>query len=107
MTNKTIWLMTVEMPDGSKWGVPVDLIALDRAKHYADEFDGDVSRSLAEDTTPLFLESDYDIRDWAVNNMDWSDFKGHHYKVAEAPAPNFQDAWMSGTKGTCNLEISE
>jgi hypothetical protein len=38
-------LMTITMPDGSKWGVPVDMIARDRAKHYAHEFGGDVERS--------------------------------------------------------------
>lgn len=47
-------LMTVEMPDGSKWGVPVEMIARSRAAYYANEFDGDVERSLAEDTLPLF-----------------------------------------------------
>lgn len=91
-------LMTVEMPDGSKWGVPVEMIARNRAAHYADEFDGDVERSLAEDTIPLFESDDYEIQDWAVNNMNWSDFDGHQVKVADAPAPDFQEAWLSGEK---------
>ena len=41
-------LMTVEMPDGSKWGVPVEMIARNRAAHYASEFDGDIERSIFE-----------------------------------------------------------
>lgn len=45
--------MTIEMQDGSIWGVPVEMIAKNRAAHYAHEFDGDVERSLAEDTIPL------------------------------------------------------
>ncbi len=93
-------LMTVEMPDGSKWGVPVEMIARNRAAHYAKrEFDGDVERSLAEDTIPLFEEDDYEIQDWAVNNMNWCDFDGHQVKVSDAPTPDFQDAWLSGEKG--------
>lgn len=91
--------MTVEMPDGSKWGVPVEMIAFDRAQHYAREFDGDIDRSLEEDTTPLFEADDYAIQDWAISNMNWSDFNGHQVKLADAPEPDFQDAWMSGDKG--------
>lgn len=91
--------MTVEMPDGSKWGVPVAMIARSRAEHYASEFGGDVGASLAEDTVPLFEADDYEIQDWAVNNMNWSDFDGHQVKLSEAPPPDFQEAWMSGAKG--------
>ena len=92
-------LMTVKMPSGEVWGVPVAMIARSRATHYASEFDGDVERSLAEDTIPLFESDNYEIQDWAVNNMNWSDFDGHQIKVLEAPAPDFQDAWMEGDKG--------
>ena len=91
-------LMTLQMPSGDVWGVPVDMIARNRATHYAHEFDGDVERSLAEDTLPLFESDDYEIHDWAVNNMNWSDFNGHHVKVSESPAPDFEDAWLSGGK---------
>jgi len=63
--------MTVTMPDGSIYGVPVEMIAHNRAKHYAHEFDGDIRASLEEDTLPLFESDDYEIQDWAVNNMNW------------------------------------
>lgn len=92
-------LMTVKMPDGSKWGVPVEMIARSRATHYASEFGGDVERSLAEDTIPMFEASDYEIKDWAKNQMNWSDFDGHQVKVVDAPTPDFQEAWMRGETG--------
>ncbi len=91
--------MTVEMPDGSKWGVPVEMIARNRAAHYAKEFDGDIDRSLTEDTIPLFESDDFEIEDWAVNNMNWSDFNGHQVRIVEAQEPDFQEAWMNGAKG--------
>jgi len=94
--------MTVKMPDGSLWGVPVEIIARNRAEHYASEFGGDVERSLVEDTVPLFEGDDYTIQDWAVNNMNWSDFNGHQVKLAGAPEPDFQMAWLSGEKGFAN-----
>lgn len=91
--------MTVEMPDGSKWGVPVEIIARNRAAHYANDFGGDIDLSLSEDTIPLFESNNYEIQDWAVNNMNWSDFDGHQIKLSEAKPPDFQEAWLSGNKG--------
>ncbi len=91
--------MTVTMPDGSIYGVPVEMIARNRAAHYAHEFDGDIELSLEEDTYPLFESDDFEIEDWAVNQMNWCDFDGHQIKINDAPAPDFQDAWMCGDKG--------
>ena len=54
-------------------------------------------------TTRSFLhalgQDDYEIQEWAVNNMNWCDFDGHQVKVSDAPRPDFQEAWMSGDKG--------
>lgn len=95
-------IMTVQMRDGSIWAVPVSVIARDRAKHYASEFDGDIERSLAEDTLPLFKDSDYEVTDWAVNNMNWPDV-AHAAYLLRPPAPltdrDKQHAWNSGDKG--------
>ena len=91
--------MTVRMEDGSLWGVPVAVIARNRAEHYAGEFGGDVERSLAEDTMPLFEQDDYEIQDWAVNQMNWTDFDGHQVCLARPAAPNFQNGWVRGEKG--------
>lgn len=96
--------LSTTMPDGSKWGVPVDIIARSRATHYASEFGDDVERSLAEDTMPLFADNEYEIEDWAVNNMNWSDFDGHQIKLEDAPPTDFQEAWMSGDKAIYLVE---
>jgi len=90
--------LTCVMADGTKWGVPVEIIARDRATHYASEFGGDVERSLAEDTLPAFEDDEYEIEDWAVNNMKWSDFDGHQIKIEDAVAIDFQSDWMHGDK---------
>ena len=83
------------MPDGSKWAVPVSVIAGHRAKHYAHEFGGDIEKSLQEDTGPLFESDDYAIEDWAQNNMSWDDVKD----LAECIEPakcDFEKGWMNG-----------
>ncbi|MBL8499564.1 MAG: hypothetical protein JNL77_03105 [Nitrosomonas sp.] len=91
--------LTVKMPDGSVWGVPVEMIARSRAAHYVHEFGGDIERSLTEDTIPLFEQDDCEIVDWASNNMDWSDFDGHQVKLSDAPEPSYQEAWSNSEKG--------
>jgi hypothetical protein len=91
-------LYIVKMPNGESWSVPVSVIAWDRAKNYAEEFDGDVKRSLEEDTVPLFEEDNYEIRDWAQNNMNWDDVKEHAklYSSPRAHDVNWQEGWCNG-----------
>ena len=91
-------MLTIEMPDGSKWGVPVEVIARNRAAHYAHEFGGDVERSMAEDTMPLFESDDYEVGDWAANNMNWSDVETQAKKLQSVPDPDFQEGWVNGEK---------
>lgn len=88
--------LRVEMSDGSKWDVPVSVIAEDRAKYYAYEFDNDVERSMNEDTLPLF-EDVYEIEDWAANNMNWTDVCGFAEMVSEGET-DYQDGWVNGIK---------
>lgn len=100
-------MLCVTQQDGSKWAVPVMIIAANRAKHYAHEFGDSIQRSLDEDTLPFF-ESDIDaIEDWAVNQMNWSDFDGHQVKIKDADQPDFQEAWMSGDKDVIDWSFHE
>jgi len=94
---KGMRLLIIKMPDGSKWGVNVNEIALNRAQNYADEFDNSVERSLKEDTLALFKECPEEISDWAANNMNWDEFK-NHYLIEGPPEVDFQEGWMSGEK---------
>jgi hypothetical protein len=87
----------VEMPDGSIWAVPVSVIALNRAEYYKYEFDGDVIRSLAEDTMPLFDDDDSSIEEWAANNMNWDDVKSVAVMVSYGEC-DFQEGWCNGNK---------
>jgi hypothetical protein len=83
------------MPDGSKWAVPVREIAADRAAHYAKEYGGSYSRSLMDDTIPLFNGDSFEIQDWAQINMNWDDVKDCAVMVS-APTADFQEGWMNG-----------
>lgn len=92
---KRKWIR-VEMPDGSKWDVPVMAVAMNRARYYADkDFNGDVERSLSMDTLPYF-EDESEILDWARNNMNWSDVVGVAVKVDEPTKVDFEEGWVNG-----------
>lgn len=84
------------MPDGSLWDIPVIIIARNRAENYAHEFGGDVDRSLLEDTAPLFESDDFEIEDWAQNNMNWSDVKYHATVFKDAPPTDYGEGWVNG-----------
>lgn len=96
-------ILQIDMPNGSKWGVPVDVIARNRAEHYAHEYGGDIEKSLIEDTMPLFEKHKYEIEEWAENNMNWSDVKDCAKLLVpailhEVVECNYQDGWINGDK---------
>jgi len=88
----------VTMPDGSRWAVPVKLIAQSRAEYYADmNFDGDMEKSMKEDTLPLFESDPHAIENWARNNMDWADVRAQAVQVL--PPSNevdWDEGWANG-----------
>lgn len=96
--------------DGVVFDIPVNIIAYHRAQYYAHEFDGYVSRSLAKDTVPLFLDDDYNILDWAENNMDWEDVKEFARRIPKAfisqmdIAIDKQKEWIESTKEIVEYE---
>ncbi len=85
----------IEMDDGSKWDVAVSVIAENRAHYYSKEFEGDLQKSLDEDTWPFFDSDHYAIEDWAKNNMNWDDVKHDAIKISDA-TPDYDDSWVEG-----------
>ncbi|WP_042694334.1 hypothetical protein [Azospirillum sp. B506] len=98
--------LRITMPDGSRWDVPLEIIARSRAAHYADEFGDDAERSLAEDTAPLFDQDPDEAIEWASNNMNWSDVAAHAARSVP-PRPltdrDKQTGWMTGDKEIVEL----
>ena len=86
----------IEMPDGSLWEIPVLLIALDRARYYAKVDDVDLNEALNDDTIPLFEADEYEIEDWAKNNMDWKDVSSSAICVSFPGETDFQEGWVNG-----------
>ncbi len=89
--------LRVTMPDSSRWDVPVWVISDDRANSYVDEFNGSHERSLSEDTIPLFEEDEYEIVDWAANNMNWEDVEEWAVCAKDAVV-DLDEGWANGSK---------
>lgn len=83
----------ITMVDGSKWSVPVRIIAENRAEFFSSEFQGDIQKSLDEDTWPIFTEETA-IEDWLFNNMDWKDVKDHATKIQEPHGIDYEARWL-------------
>lgn len=85
----------VTMEDGSRWAVPVRFIAEHRAKYFAEKDGVSIAESLNEDTSPLFEEDDYEIHDWAANNLNFSDVKNVAKMISPADV-DYEDGWANG-----------
>ena len=84
--------LRVIMPDGSKWDVPVMLIVNDRAKYYA-ETDPETS---FDKEVEYALNDEYEITDWAANNMNWKDVVLQAQIVNEDREVDYQEGWING-----------
>jgi len=90
----------VTMPDKMTWAIPVRIIAESRAWHYAEVDDISFEESLNEDTLPLFEQDEYEIIDWAQNNMNWEDVKEFAtlIHIPRTTEEDYQEGWCNGHK---------
>lgn len=94
------------MPDGAIYQTPVEYIAKHRAKHYADQFEGDEIQSLIEDTLPYFAEHHSKIAVWATQNISWIEIKAHSRKISPEPDLDaMNDAWKTSWEESKLLEL--
>jgi hypothetical protein len=81
--SKRIASLRVEFPNGDVFLVPAKVIAEHRAKHYADG-DPDTTYEAEFEYT---MTDEYQLRDWAGNNMDWDDVKARAVLQPKPPLP--------------------
>ena len=82
----------VDMPDGATWAVPLQLIADSRDEHYKDD---------KEDTIGFIKKEsldDYELCDWAANNLNWEDVSEYARQIFMPPKMDFEDGWVNGYK---------
>lgn len=86
----------VKMPNGDKWGVPVSFIASHMARYYWEKHRNEylTSEDAYADAIKSF-EDEYEIEDWAKNNMNWVDVKDHASLISHGEC-DFQEGWLNG-----------
>lgn len=75
------------MPNGTKYSIPLKLIAENRASYYKDE--------KASEIIEYFKQHHYDAQDWARNNMNWSDVESTAV-IHGIVSCDFEDGWCNG-----------
>lgn len=90
----TTAILRIEMPDGSKWDVPIQAIVDSRDAFYADDHEDTIGGIRANT-----LDAS-EIHDWAANEMNWSDVKEWAVRAPDAkPKPvNWEEGWANGEK---------
>ena len=86
--------LRVTMPDGRRWDIPALFIAQHRAKAIVEtdpetNFDAEVK---------FALNDEYEIQDWAANNMNWKDVELQVQMVNEDITADYQEGWVNGNK---------
>lgn len=93
--------LRVTMNDGSRWDIPAEVIAKDRSEYYAkrdaDNGEGEYNL-LYDEEMDYILSNDDELKDWASNNMNWSEVKEHAKKVEEPSDIDWEDGWCNGNK---------
>lgn len=81
--------------DGDIWAIPAWIIVLNRIK-YIEYFKTKEEFDLTEEIG--FIDNDI-IEDWAINNMNWRDFKDTPFKYKSLRS-NISEVWSN-----CDAEI--
>lgn len=84
-----------KMQDGTRWSIPVRVIAENRAKYYAEKYGITLEESLIDDTLPLFESASFEVEYWATRNMKWSDVSNIAVRFDATPV-DYADGWVNG-----------
>ncbi len=82
--------LIVNFRDGSKWSVPAKVIAENRARYFADS---DPETTFGNEVD-FAMQNDYELTDWAKNNMNWSDVAPHAIRIGDRPA-DYDEEWTN------------
>lgn len=98
MKERTKKYLRVTMPDSSVWDVPAEIVAKDRASYYKEKDPtsyGTPERTYTAEFD-ITMDDEYELIDWARNNMDWDDVKEFAVEDTEPDEPDFQEGWLNG-----------
>ncbi|ULJ60819.1 hypothetical protein [Wielerella bovis] len=92
----------IQMPDGSIWRVPTYIIADHRNAYYDNK--GKDPKETRIETEELFAD-DFELHDWASNNMNWAHVKKYAQQVLSPSNVDFEEGWANGKYTVSNSEV--
>ena len=90
----------VAFSTGHVYEVATSIIAKDRTDYYAMSDPGR-TRQQHEAETGMLFASEFELFDWAKNNMNWSDLQ-KHARLVSFKAPDFAGLWDAAELSTCD-----
>ena len=104
--------LEVTMKNGEVWRVPASIIAMERAIYYIehDIKSGDVKEEDRDEALDQEYmngyEDNYNITDWAGNNMNWSDIKDKAIRMPTPPLTDkqYEEDWQNGKRKVIDIK---
>ena len=90
-------ILRVKFSNGDEFGIPVRVIAENRADYYADIDGYDKESNEWEQEVQNAINSEYDIEDWAANNMNWSELEPYAEPLDKSDI-DYEDDWGDADK---------
>lgn len=91
--------------------IPAEVIADSRAAYFATHDTSETTPHDAPEWQRIYAEEleftlgdEYELADWASNNMNWSDVSGCAVRVVDTPLPDYNDEWTNAEKNVKDLE---
>lgn len=100
MTKKYVYVKF----SNATYRIPAEVIATDRATYFATHDTGDDTPHTDPEWQRIYAEEieytlndEYELTDWASNNMNWEDVEAHAERVENVIA-NYSDEWTNAEK---------
>lgn len=93
LNNKKIY---VDMPDGLTYAIPVMVVAEHKGYRMAKYHNDDFYTAMVKEVLPEFENDNYQIKDWAKNNMNWQDVKKEAIVLKRKVECDYQEYWVNG-----------
>lgn len=98
--------LRVTWPHGEICHIPAHIIAKPRASYYATVDNGKPVKDNAKAWNETYekgfkftMENDYELLDWASNNMDWKDVSAHAvFTLANLSMRDYNKDWVNAEK---------
>lgn len=87
------WIKVV-FSNGEVYKVPATIVAKDRANYYAKNTKDD-AKEVYEEELQNTLNDDFEIIDWAQNNMNWEEVAEHAVRFYDESKIDFHKEWIS------------